>query len=97
MKLKINKDQADNNNPLSVDEDAPLTDEQEYFISKIKRVYDNVSNVGIYGNIQEFYDEDGVTLMVAETKEQESFEENCVVTEFTFTDTNETFTYKEAA
>ena len=60
------------------------------FIEKIKKIYEECSGAESFGNTTEFYDEDGVVLMTA----SEGVEEQGTIT-FFFTETGESFLYKE--
>lgn len=57
------------------------------FIEKINKVYDKCEGNESYGNVTEFYDEDGVVLMTAEDKDDKTII-------FTFTDDESIYEYK---
>lgn len=60
------------------------------FVEKIQKIYDECSGYEVFGDVTEFYDEDGVVLMTA----TENQEEQGTIT-FSFTENGESFVYKE--
>ena len=63
-----------------------LTQDENNFLDKIKHTYENVVGYESYGDTIEFYDEDGVVLMLAH-----NLADNKIM--FTFTDDNSDFEY----
>ena len=93
MRLKQSTKNEENNEVtmavMNEDVDNTIFDEnnkKEDFIKRIQKVYDECDGNESYDNVVEFYDEDGVVLMLAE-----DVDENTI--RFTFTDDGTIFDY----